>query len=77
MNAPNKGANGVEQEEASPTTAEEPREEPRALAPNPRLCPCGSGLRPLRCCSQDLATINTAGATRHVAPLAEQAAASG
>ncbi|HZL00658.1 MAG TPA: sulfotransferase [Caulobacteraceae bacterium] len=45
-----------------------------AGAANPRLCACGSGLRPLRCCSQDIATIGTAGASRHIAPLAERAA---
>jgi tetratricopeptide (TPR) repeat protein len=43
---------------------------------DPRLCACGSGLRSLRCCGQDV-SLKAAqpAAARHVAPLAEQAAA--
>ena len=43
---------------------------------DPRLCACGSGLRALRCCGQDI-SLKAAqpAAARHVAPLAGQAAA--
>lgn len=40
----------------------------------PRLCPCGSGLRPLRCCAQDLSLLAVPEAASHIAPLAERAA---
>jgi Tfp pilus assembly protein PilF len=42
----------------------------RAAGPQ---CPCGSGLRPARCCSQGQSLIQPPAAARHVAPLAEQA----
>jgi tetratricopeptide (TPR) repeat protein len=38
------------------------------------LCPCGSGLRHLRCCALDLSTLAPADAARHLAPLIERAA---
>ena len=46
------------------------------LAGDPRLCACGSGLRSQRCCGQDV-SLKAAqpAASRHVAPMAEQAAA--
>jgi tetratricopeptide (TPR) repeat protein len=37
-------------------------------------CPCGSGLRPLRCCSWRAADRPTADAARHLLPLVDQAA---
>src|SRR5579862_3546304 len=40
---------------------------------DPSLCPCGSGLRAVRCCGQDLSLKAVTAASRHVAPLAEQA----
>ena len=40
---------------------------------DPSLCPCGSGLRAVRCCGQDLSLKVVTAAARHVAPLAEQA----
>src|SRR5438128_394919 len=42
---------------------------------DPSLCPCGSGLRSVRCCGQDLSLKVMTAAARHVAPLAEQALA--
>ena len=42
---------------------------------DPSLCPCGSGLRAVRCCGQDLSLKAVTAASRHVAPLAEQAGA--
>ena len=42
---------------------------------DPRLCACGSGLRSIRCCGQDISLKATPMAARHVAPLADQAAA--
>jgi Tfp pilus assembly protein PilF len=56
--------------ERKPAKSETPAPPP---APDPRLCPCGSGLRPRRCCAQELAAIQPSAAARHVAPLAEQA----
>jgi tetratricopeptide (TPR) repeat protein len=46
-----------------------------AQASDARLCPCGSGLRSLRCCGQDISLKAPPPAARYVAPLAEQAAA--
>ena len=42
-------------------------------APSPGLCPCGSGLRPARCCSLQVGSIPPAEATRHLVPLVERA----
>ncbi|MGI8840970.1 MAG: tetratricopeptide repeat protein, partial [Caulobacteraceae bacterium] len=42
---------------------------------DPRLCACGSGLRVLRCCGQDISLKAPPAAARHVAPLAERAVA--
>lgn len=42
---------------------------------DPTLCPCGSGLRRLRCCGLDLATLSPPDATAPVKPLLEQAEA--
>ena len=42
---------------------------------DPRLCACGSGLRSIRCCGQDVGLKAMPTAARHVAPLAEQAIA--
>jgi Flp pilus assembly protein TadD, contains TPR repeats len=42
---------------------------------DPALCPCGSGLRRLRCCALDLATLSPPDATTPVVPLLEQAEA--
>ncbi|MGI9169515.1 MAG: hypothetical protein ACR2FH_04965, partial [Caulobacteraceae bacterium] len=42
---------------------------------DPRLCACGSGLRSLRCCGQDVSLKAPPAAARHVAPLADQAIA--
>ena len=39
------------------------------------LCPCGSGLRPARCCNADLSTATTGEATRHLLPLVDRAIA--
>src|SRR5579871_790418 len=44
-------------------------------AVDPRLCACGSGLRSIRCCGQDVTLKAMPSAARHVAPLAEQAIA--
>jgi len=44
-------------------------------AVDPRLCACGSGLRSLRCCGQDVSLKAPPAAARHVAPLAERAVA--
>jgi hypothetical protein len=38
-----------------------------------RLCPCGSGLRPLRCCQLDAAALPPAGAAAPLAPVVERA----
>ncbi len=38
-----------------------------------RLCACGSGLRQVRCCSLDLATLAPPEASRHLLPLVERA----
>lgn len=37
------------------------------------LCPCGSGLRAIRCCSLQAGTLPPADATRHLVPLVERA----
>ena len=42
---------------------------------DPRLCACGSGLRSIRCCGQDVSLKAMPAAARHVAPLADQAVA--
>ncbi|SIR33810.1 MULTISPECIES: tetratricopeptide repeat-containing sulfotransferase family protein [Acidiphilium] len=42
---------------------------------DPTPCPCGSGLRRLRCCALDLATLSPPAATAPVRPLLEQAEA--
>ena len=42
---------------------------------DPTLCLCGSGLRAVRCCGQDLSLKVVTAASRHIAPLAEQAIA--
>jgi tetratricopeptide (TPR) repeat protein len=42
-------------------------------APSPGLCPCGSGLRPARCCALQQGSIPPAEATRHLVPLVERA----
>jgi tetratricopeptide (TPR) repeat protein len=42
---------------------------------DPSLCACGSGLRAVRCCGQDLSLKALSGAARHLAPLAERAQA--
>jgi tetratricopeptide (TPR) repeat protein len=39
----------------------------------PGLCPCGSGLRPERCCALQAGSIPPAEATRHLVPLVERA----
>ncbi len=39
-----------------------------------RLCACGSGLRQVRCCSLDMATLAPPEASRHLLPLVERAA---
>jgi tetratricopeptide (TPR) repeat protein len=41
--------------------------------PSPGLCPCGSGLRPARCCALQIGAIPPAEATRHLVPLVERA----
>ncbi|MBS0558541.1 MAG: sulfotransferase [Proteobacteria bacterium] len=41
----------------------------------PQLCPCGSGLRAIRCCSQPQGARAPAEATRHLIPLVERALA--
>ncbi len=38
-----------------------------------QLCPCGSGLRALHCCSLNIATLPPPEATRHLMPLVERA----
>src|SRR5580704_13035013 len=45
----------------------------RRPGPPANLCPCGSGLRPARCCSMDAASLAPAEATRHLVPLVERA----
>lgn len=42
-------------------------------APSPGLCPCGSGLRPARCCAMQAGSIPPAEAIRHLVPLVERA----
>ena len=42
-------------------------------APSPGLCPCGSGLRPARCCALQPGAIPPAEATRHLVPVVERA----
>ena len=42
-------------------------------ATSPNLCPCGSGLRPARCCALQPGAIPPAEATRHLVPLVERA----
>jgi tetratricopeptide (TPR) repeat protein len=42
-------------------------------APVSVLCPCGSGLRAVRCCSLQLQSLPPADATRHLVPLVERA----
>ena len=37
------------------------------------LCPCGSGLRPARCCALQVGSLPPAEATRHLVPLVERA----
>ena len=37
------------------------------------MCPCGSGLRALHCCSLNIATLPPPEATRHLMPLVERA----
>src|ERR1051326_305097 len=37
------------------------------------LCPCGSGLRPARCCALQQGAVPPAEATRHLVPLVERA----
>ena len=36
-------------------------------------CPCGSGLRPVRCCGLDLSTVASPEASRHLLPLVDRA----
>ena len=43
------------------------------MAPDTRLCTCGSGLRAARCCQLDLAMLPTTGAERPLAPVIERA----
>jgi tetratricopeptide (TPR) repeat protein len=40
---------------------------------SPGFCPCGSGLRPARCCALQQGAIPPAEATRHLVPLVERA----
>lgn len=40
-----------------------------------QLCPCGSGLRAIRCCSLQLGALPPAESTRHLVPLVERAIA--
>src|SRR5262245_14279849 len=42
-------------------------------APSSGSCPCGSGLRPERCCALQQISIPPADATRHLVPLVERA----
>ena len=42
---------------------------------HPAVCACGSGLRPIRCCGLDLATVGPKEASRHLLPLVDQAIA--
>jgi tetratricopeptide (TPR) repeat protein len=42
-------------------------------APSPGLCPCGSGLRPARCCALQPIAIPSAEATSHLVPVVERA----
>jgi Flp pilus assembly protein TadD len=37
------------------------------------LCPCGSGLRPVRCCRLDLSALAPTEASRHLLPLVDKA----
>ena len=43
------------------------------MAPDSRLCACGSGLRGVRCCQLDLAILPPTGAERPLAPVIERA----
>src|SRR6516165_5944894 len=43
------------------------------MAPDSRLCACGSGLRAVRCCQLDLAMLPPTGAERPLVPLIERA----
>src|SRR5258707_4782499 len=43
--------------------------------PHPALCPCGTGLRPVRCCQLDFATLGPPEASRHLLPLVDRAIA--
>src|ERR1700733_3908511 len=45
----------------------------RMRAPSPGLCPCGSGLRPARCCALQAGAIPPPEAIRHLVPLVERA----
>ena len=42
-------------------------------AQTPNLCPCGSGLRPARCCALQQGAVPPPEATRHLVPLVERA----
>src|ERR1700677_2874669 len=42
-------------------------------APPSGFCPCGTGLRPARCCALQQGAIPPAEATRHLVPLVERA----
>ncbi len=44
-------------------------------APAVTLCPCGSGLRPARCCAMNPAELPSAETARHLVPLVERAIA--
>ncbi|HTJ63457.1 MAG TPA: sulfotransferase [Alphaproteobacteria bacterium] len=44
-------------------------------APSYPACPCGSGLRPARCCQLDLRTLSPPEANRHLLPLVDRAIA--
>src|SRR6516162_10815481 len=43
------------------------------MAPDSRLCACGSGLRAVRCCQLDLAMLPPTGAERPLVPVIERA----
>jgi tetratricopeptide (TPR) repeat protein len=45
------------------------------MARTQNLCPCGSGLRPVRCCRLDLSTLGPSEASRHLLPLVDRAIA--
>ena len=44
-------------------------------APQKNLCPCGSGLRPARCCQADGAALSGGEAVRHLLPMVDRAIA--